>query len=68
MVITDSEKDLVRKLNRWNDGLVKKSMKVNISKSKIMCGGRVIMMQTGLLEGHALSVVKGWTVTRYDAL
>jgi len=40
IVIVDSEKQLARKRNRWKDGLEKKGMKVNISKTKIMVGGK----------------------------
>jgi len=33
---------------------------INSYKMKIMIGGGVVRMQTALLGGHALSVIKVW--------
>ena len=38
VVIADSDQELLRELNRWKDGLEKKGLVVNISKTKVMVG------------------------------
>jgi len=38
VVIADSDQELFRELNRWKDGLEKKGLVVNISKTKVMVG------------------------------
>jgi len=39
VVIADSGKEAIRKLNVWRVGLVKKGIKVNLSKTKLKVGG-----------------------------
>jgi len=38
-VIADSEKEVIRKLNFWREGLEKKGLSENLSKTKLMVGG-----------------------------
>jgi len=68
VVIADSEQELLQKLNRWKDGLEKKAMKVNISKTKIMVGGVSSQDADRTVRWLCFVYGKGWAVTRYSPL
>ena len=52
VLIPDSETELIQKLNQWKDGLARKGMKVNISKTKIGGWRRATMWQSPVQDGH----------------
>ena len=39
-VIAETEDDLTKRLNKWNDNLENRGMKVNMNKTKVMISGK----------------------------
>jgi len=57
-VIAESEEELIKKLNRWKDGVQSKSVKVKVNKTKIMISGESQKGNTILEDGHVMFVAK----------
>jgi len=57
-VIAESEEELIKKLNRWKDGVQSKSVEVKVNKTKIMISGESQKGNTILEDGHVVFVAK----------
>jgi len=58
VVIAESEEELIKKLNRWKDGVEGKGMKVNMDKIKVMVSGESRHGYRILENGHVLFVLE----------
>jgi len=69
VVIAESKEELIKKLNRWNDTVQGKDMKVNMSKTKVLIGGESHKVVCRILEdGHVVFVVEVLVETQYSVL
>ena len=51
VVISESEEELIKKLNQWKDGIQSNGVKVNINKFSVMISGESCKrLQNGILE------------------
>ena len=61
VVIAESKEELIlKKLNRWKDGVQNKGMKVNMNKTKVIISGKAARGYTILEDGHVVFVVEVW--------
>jgi len=57
-VIAENEDKLIRKLNRWKNGMESMGLKVDINKTKVMVSGESCKGYRILEDGHVMFVIE----------
>ena len=66
-VVTETEEELIKRLNVWKDNVESKGMRVNMNKTKVMISGERQMVRQKA-DGHARSAVKVLVAIQYSVL
>jgi len=67
-VVTETEEELIKRLNVWKDNVESKGMRVNMNKTKVMISGERQMVRQKAVRCHARSAVKVLVAIQYSVL
>jgi len=67
-VIAETEEELIKRLNEWQDNVESKGMRVNMNKTKVMISGERQKVRQKAEDGHVGSAVKVLVAIHYSVL
>ena len=67
-VIAETEEELIKRLNEWNENVESKGMRVNMNKTKVENVENVRWCDRRLLDGQAGSAIKVLVAIHYSVL